>query len=402
MPAMREHPIPQDIVGYRFHIVGNMTIKQFAEIGVGVFIAFLLYQTNLLTIIKWPLMAISVAVGAALAFVPFEERPLDHWLFTFVRVLYRPTKYYWKRDGKIPELFQYQSKKTPAAQALEVDLSPARRERIKEYMLSVRTDQPDSFDAEREQSISDILTTFSEVTVNSQAAVNVAKPRLKVRVRSLGSGAPEPEPTTTFIEPEYQAMFAESPEPAAATLTDSLATPNYAPPQGPLTPNHTPMAVEQVAQDIAIPEQILITTGQPTQESTSPNQIATNESPTSTDDRAYITSSATLQPQTPADSAIFNQDLPFPTKPTEPNKLVGMVLTPSNELINDAIVEIKDSIGNTLRAVKTNALGQFFVTTPLADGTYILETEKENTQFSPITLTLAGEPVEPIEIRSIN
>lgn len=396
---MREHPIPQDIVGYRFHIVGNMTIKQFAEIGVGVFIAFLLYQTNLLAVIKWPLMAISVAVGAALAFVPFEERPLDHWLFTFVRVLYRPTKYYWKREGKIPELFDYQSKKSPAAQALEVDLSPARRERIKEYMLSVRTDQPDSFDTEREQSISDILTTFSEVSVNSQAAVNVAKPRLKVRVRSLGSERSEPnQPTQTPIEPEYQAMFAED-----TALITNPPTVDYAQTQGPLTPTHIPMAVEQVAQDIAIPEQTFITTGQPTiADSTTQVQTEANDNQALADDRAYVASSAVLQSATPTDSAIFNQDLPFPTKPTEPNKLVGMVLTPSNELINDAIVEIKDSVGNTLRAVKTNALGQFFVTTPLPNGSYILETEKENTQFSPITLTLTGVIVEPIEIKSIS
>ena len=35
---MREHPIPQDITGYKFHIIGSMTLKQFLEIAIGVIV----------------------------------------------------------------------------------------------------------------------------------------------------------------------------------------------------------------------------------------------------------------------------------------------------------------------------------------------------------------------------
>src|SRR5262245_9272112 len=104
---MREHPIPQDVVGYRFHIIGNMTIKQFAEIGAGCILAFIIYSTNLFAFLKWPLIGISIGVGALAAFVPFEERPLDHWLMTFFRVMYRPTLFYWRREPQIPEPFLY-------------------------------------------------------------------------------------------------------------------------------------------------------------------------------------------------------------------------------------------------------------------------------------------------------
>ena len=105
---MRDHPIPQDIVGYRFHIVGNMTIKQFAEVGAGCLMALIIYQSNLLFPIKWALIGLSISIGTALAFLPIEERPLDHWLLTFVRILYKPTKFFWRRAAKIPEVFLFQ------------------------------------------------------------------------------------------------------------------------------------------------------------------------------------------------------------------------------------------------------------------------------------------------------
>lgn len=380
---MREHPIPQDIVGYRFHIVGNMTIKQFAEIGVGVFVAFLLYQTNLITIIKWPLMGLSVAVGAALAFVPFEERPLDHWLITFIKVLYRPTKFYWKREAHIPDLFLYEQKKQSKQQAAEVDLSPARRQRIKEYMMSIRQQQYTTFDAEREQSISDILNTFNEVS-------HLQKPGLGVRVRNLRQ-----ETTVQQTDLDGASILEEQ-----IVTTTETTTSDYQEQIRESIQLRTPLAVSQVAQDIEVPEQQAITTGVQVEEQQQ-DQIV--EQPVLVDERVYMENQQPIQDNQPtqANGVIFNQQLPFPSKPDQPNKLVGMVLTPQNELVNDAIVEIKNQTGSTERAVKTNALGQFFVTTPLKEGTYIIETEKEGLQFSEFSVQIQGKIIDPIEIRSL-
>jgi len=96
----------------------------------------------------------------------------------------------------------------------------------------------------------------------------------------------------------------------------------------------------------------------------------------------------------------FNATLPFPNKPTEPNKLVGMVLTPENELIPGAIVEIRTKDGKIVRAVKTNALGQFFVTTALKKGDYVVEVEKEGYEFKPFAVQLKNKIIDPLEVRS--
>ena len=104
---MKEHPIPQDITNYRFHIVGSMTLKQFGEVAIGVALAFFIYQTNLINIIKWPLIFLAFGGGLAAGFVPIEERPLSHWITTFLTILYKPTQFFWKRMYNIPPAFLF-------------------------------------------------------------------------------------------------------------------------------------------------------------------------------------------------------------------------------------------------------------------------------------------------------
>jgi hypothetical protein len=95
---MEQHPVPQQISSYRFKLVGDMTLKQFLEVASGVGVAIILYGLGLPGLIKWPLIIISVCIGGALAFIPFEERPLEQWIFAFFRSIYSPTLFYWKKS----------------------------------------------------------------------------------------------------------------------------------------------------------------------------------------------------------------------------------------------------------------------------------------------------------------
>ena len=103
---MEQHAVPQNISSYQFHLVGDMTLKQFLELAGGVVVGLLFYATGLPGIIKWPLILISAAIGAALAFVPFEERPLEQWIIAFFRSVYSPTLFYWKKPATAPVYFQ--------------------------------------------------------------------------------------------------------------------------------------------------------------------------------------------------------------------------------------------------------------------------------------------------------
>lgn len=94
---MEQHPIPQQITSYEFKLVGDMTIRQFGKAAGGIIIALVINATQLIFFIKWPLIVVFAAGGLALAFIPFQDRPLETWVFSFIKSIYSPTIFTWKK-----------------------------------------------------------------------------------------------------------------------------------------------------------------------------------------------------------------------------------------------------------------------------------------------------------------
>lgn len=94
---MEQHAIPQQITSYEFKLVGDMTLKQFLKAAAGIILALLVNSTKLMVLVKWPLMLILGGGGLALAFVPYEDRPLDVWLKAFLKSIYNPTIFIYKK-----------------------------------------------------------------------------------------------------------------------------------------------------------------------------------------------------------------------------------------------------------------------------------------------------------------
>ncbi len=97
---MEQHAVPQDITGFKFKLVGDMTLKQFGELAGGAILAYLFFASGLHPIIKWPLVIFFAFFGVALAFLPIQERPLDVWLANFFKAIYRPTYFTWRKDAQ--------------------------------------------------------------------------------------------------------------------------------------------------------------------------------------------------------------------------------------------------------------------------------------------------------------
>lgn len=342
---MREHPIPQDITNYKFHLVGNMTLKQFAEIMAGAVLALLSYKSGLPGFIKWPLLITFALLGFGAAFVPIEGRPLDQWLINFVKVLYKPTKFFWKREPKIPDAFNYQAKDNQDRAEPELDYGPIRKEKIQEFLRSMNnpTQELDDFDQQQQQQISQILQTFSQTSMQSPAQTSsqsskkqAEKPSLKVRVRKMKDLS---QKNNQELQ-QRQKLVAQKQQKDQARETDQ------------------------------------------------------NES--EDQDEKWVEEPQQAQP------ASQNQDLPFPIQPEQPNKIVGMVLSQDNELIDNALVEIKDEQKQTITAVKSNGLGQFSISQPLSNGQYQVIISKQGYDFDYFRLELSGDIVKPLEIRAKN
>ncbi len=350
---MQEHPIPQDITGYKFHLVGSMTLKQFAEVLVGVLVALALYKSGLPGIIRWPAMIFSAGLGAMAAFVPIEERPLDHWIVTFVKVLFKPTKFFWKREPVIPDTFTYEPEEQSSQPSYEVDLSPARKNKIYQYLQSINhpTNKIDNYDMAEQQRVNQLLSGFDQINVESSPTKDRSKPNLTVRVREMR---------------DYQIYPASQPNNQSQTEQFK----DKAPVTSGVPSDSTSTSLNQTAkkQDVEDPQ----------------GQISQN------DLHKYKESN---QPTT-----IVNT-LPPPTN-SLPNQISGILMSSQGNLIGDAVVEVQDKNNKTVTAVKSNSLGQFVVSRQLPNGEYSLAISASGFKFEPINTTLTGELVNSLEIKA--
>ena len=98
-------------------------------------------------------------------------------------------------------------------------------------------------------------------------------------------------------------------------------------------------------------------------------------------------------------SVIFAPEAAPPLPPNMPNVIVGQVLDNEGNIIASAILEIQDSGGRPVRALKSNKLGHFTIVTPLANGKYGILTEKEGFDFETLTFEAKGEIIPPILLR---
>lgn len=397
---MQEHAIPQDVTGYKFHIVGNMTLGQFAQLVVGALISFALFQTNLYAIVKWPLILLVVMVSIVAAFIPIAERPLSHWIQTFVKVLYRPTKFAWKRVPKIPDFFLFKPADDTGPQLPELDMTPLRRKRIQEFIATTRSAA--GVDAEAvqvDQYVGHVVSLFESapgVGSNTQQPTTANKPSLRVRTRSMRSLDTATEPLVQEALVADELLVSEEVLVEQPVATQLEPTPDVV-----MTNKATEVANWEASQRIASADDVAIP------EETAPTIVPgeTTEIQAATEQPALVAPALVTQSPTVANEAAsavtFNKELPFPSTPTTPNKLVGMILTKNNELIEGAVIEIRTDGGQVVRAVRSNALGQFYVTTPLASGKYQMVAEKDGRSFEPLSIELKGKIVDPIEIHSV-
>jgi hypothetical protein len=103
---MEQHAVPQQISSYQFRLVGDMTLKQFFQLAGGCLVSLLFYASPLHPLIKWPFIIFFTLLGVALAFLPFEERPLEKWIIAFFRSVYSPTLFFWQKAQAAYSFFQ--------------------------------------------------------------------------------------------------------------------------------------------------------------------------------------------------------------------------------------------------------------------------------------------------------
>ncbi len=90
-----------------------------------------------------------------------------------------------------------------------------------------------------------------------------------------------------------------------------------------------------------------------------------------------------------------------PSIASQPNLINGIVKDKNGKLMESVVVIIKDPKDDVVRALKTNQLGQFVITTPVSNGRYKVEITKPDEDspntFEPASVEVKGEVLPPIE-----
>ena len=103
---MENHPIPQDVTGFKFKLIGSITVKQFLYLlGFGI-LATIVFVLQINFLVKLPIMLILAGIGAALAFVPIEGRPMDVMLANFAKTIPAENRFIYRKRGASLENFE--------------------------------------------------------------------------------------------------------------------------------------------------------------------------------------------------------------------------------------------------------------------------------------------------------
>lgn len=165
---MENHPIPQDVTGFKFRLIGSITVKQFLYlISAGAF-ALLFYFFPIPTLIKIPLMLISAGIGLSLAFVPIDGRPMDKMIMNFIKALPAENQYVYKKAGAEMLFFAFNPPAHAANQINEKDTRIAEKTRMFNQ-LSKSYFKPDPEEQERVASLGKL---FQEGQAPNQGFTN--------------------------------------------------------------------------------------------------------------------------------------------------------------------------------------------------------------------------------------
>lgn len=369
---MQQHPVPQHIASYEFRLVGDMTLRQFGMLAVCCLIALIFYASGLPAYFKWPIVIFFVFLGVGLAFFPINERPLHQWLIAFFKAVYSPTQFIWKKQPQKLALFETTTAK-PKTPLVQPKAAAPDRSQLSQYLQTLPTEQT-PLEKKEETFLNKVDNLFKTTSVPTPLPTTPVTPTVMPQVAPSPPTTPTPPPST----PPPSSPLAPVP---------SKPVPSFKEPAKPVFKKEPPKTRPTVVKSarIVIP--------QPPSPPSQPKEKKPRQP------RPPIIKFDPQKGKTAVQAKISSQ-LPFPQTPQTPNLLVGMALDNQGKIVEGAIVEIRNSQGMPVRALKTNRLGQFRIATPLKNDLYEIETDKEDYNFDILKVELKGEPVPPIEIRA--
>jgi hypothetical protein len=349
-----EHPVPQDIASYEFHLVGDMTLKQFAYLATGLSLAYLTFVLfgQPYPFIAWPFIAIFGLTGTAFAFLPIMDRPLDHWVLAFVKAIFQPTKMTFK------------------SKAVALD-NPYFDKRLEVYLglpLGSQAPTPKPVLAQSQVHLND--TPYPQILEKPGGHTYVPQQR------PATPKAPTPLPSKEELKETVE--LAKEAQAVQAKILETEERLNKIKVNA-AQPGSDPKFYTEDFQSVLADLQNL---------NKDANKISGELAQLAKTPTKTITSTS-LKPVRP-------NIVPSLTLTSIPNIINGIVTDSQGSYLEGAIVVAHDKQGLPVRALKSNKLGQFIAATPLASGSYTITVEKEPLSFDNVQIDLNDKILPPL------
>lgn len=396
---MENHPIPQDVTGFQFKLIGDMTIKQFAYLITGVIMAWIFFSLPITYFIKIPFAFFFGLFGVSLAFLPIEGRPMDVMIGNFLKALSSPTQYVYRKTG-VPVWSQAPIyRKTVQGQNSQA-VKPQARVFLQTSMQAMSVPKNDLDKKE----LSFFQSLFGPQNGSFPQAPQDTKngsPVIITMHDDAKKEEPKKEPVATNTQTEPIAENALQEKAAILEQQLQIAKDEEANLQKQAVPTQaihekTLELEKQLAEVLAQKEQL---TG----------QLINLQQKLDQQKKQFFTPGVVTSPKIETKNVKsipgpMGKSVGLPLTPDVPNLITGILKNPRNMPLPNILVEVKDSEGNPVRAFKTSSLGQFASATPLLNGTYTMEFEdpKGENKFDFIEIKANGEIILPIEVISID
>ncbi len=395
---MENHPIPQDITGFQFKLIGDMTIKQFAYLAAGVVVGWIIFVLPLASIVKIPLAGISILLGAGFAFLPIEGRPMDLMISNFFKAVFYPTQFIYQKTGghlwlPIPHIAQSQKQRRAQQEAQTASLSG---QALKDYLNALPKRSKSRLD-QKEMVFFESLASLQ--TNNPAPQLQMPQPVLP---HAFDNQVPQNQPAPIIKEAETPSEEEEILRKEAMLLQQQLAQAKALE-----AAKSDSTGYQQAHQKVLELEKTLSDTSM--QKLALERQIQELQKKLSTENRNVYTPSIAKAPKAETQNVRsipqgLGKSIGLPIAPEFPNLVTGIVKDPRGNPLANILVEIKDADSNPVRAFKTNPLGQFASATPINNGTYTIEFEdpKAENKFDVIQFGATGQIILPIEVISVD
>jgi len=386
---MENHPIPQDVTGFKFKLIGSVTVKQFLYLlGFGI-LATMAFVLQINIFIKVPLMLFFGGIGASLAFLPIEGRPMDIMLVNFAKTIPSENRYIFRKRGANLAAFPLfaQPKQTPPATL------------VAQHAQKTRDEQEDK----RAILISRLR--------NSSFRPDQSETRVLNNIHTYFNNSSKPVKTPPAVNQKISAVSSLN---LPATTSASINSPTSV---VPLPTEPVTISAEDKAAEEAKKRQYEAIVREAEEkrerEAEQQQQAAQQEAAVQQNLPQVEFGGEDIKHDIPKDSSPLQQ-MPekanpslaagFPTLPDIPNVVLGIVKDARGKTIPNVLVEVVDSNGIPVRTFKTSALGQFASATPLPNGTYKVSFEDPQKlhEIPGVEINLTGEIFQPLEVTSVD